>query len=278
MKNVIGSAAPKSLDTIADFSDKTYVDLWGVKGHESYYEKIAEAPSITYSGAKASYQKLKDTPINKETEPKRILPSGSHEKYDATPVLVDDFSSDYIKHGIIKEGESAAFGTCIHNYFAAHRWDGKDKSSGNVAYNEALAARTIANHNMSDELPHPQLLSQAADTLFTYLEEKFGVGELLRETPFSYCRNNGQLVSGEIDLIWKTEKECILLDYKNFPAPKEEGINMVKEPSNKFYVGKHFSQLGDYCTALEAAGMTVTKVFVFYAVLGCLVEVMDNAQ
>ena len=111
--------------------------------------------------------------------------------------------------------------------------------------------------------------------MFTHLENTYGSGELLRETPFSYRRNNGQLVQGEIDLIWKTDKECILLDYKNFPADQDYGKKIVLEdkPKNDHYVGKYFPQLGDYRAALTAAGMNVTKVFVFYAVLGCLVEV-----
>lgn len=272
MKNVIGSAAPSSLDTIASFPDKTPVDLWGVKGYESYYENIKDDSGITYSGATASYQKLKDIPVNTVTEAQTISPSNSQEKYDATAAPAGDFSSQYIDHDSNID-DYAAFGTCIHNYFAAHRWDGQANINANQDYNLKLAKQTVDNHNMRKELPKPELLTQAADTLFAYLEEKFGGGELLRETPFSYCRDNEQLVQGEIDLIWKTDKECILLDYKNFPAPQDVGINMVKDPSNKFYVGKYFPQLGEYRTALTAAGMNVTKVFVFYAVLGCLVEV-----
>lgn len=275
MKNVIGTAAPNSLDTIADFPDKTPVDLWGVKGYKSYYEKIVDDSGITYSGAKASYQKLKDKPINTETEPKCISPSNSQEKYDATADLVDGFSSHYIEHGTIKKGESAAFGTCIHNYFAAHRWEGANNISTHKQSNIDLAKQTVENHNLKKELPQPELLTQAADDLFTHLENTYGSGELLRETPFSYRRNNGQLVQGEIDLIWKTDKECILLDYKNFPADQDYGKKIVLEdkPKNDHYVGKYFPQLGDYRAALTAAGMNVTKVFVFYAVLGCLVEV-----
>lgn len=271
MKNVIGTAAPSSLDTIAVFTDKTHVDLWGVSSHPAYYEQLKDT-GATYAGTSTAYRKLIDKPINKETEPKRISPSNSLEKYNATAALVNEFNSQYIDH---KDNidDYAAFGTCIHNYFAAHRWERKDKIGGHLAYNQALAAKTIANHNKKKELPEPKLLTQAADTLFSYLESKYGVGKLLRETPFTYRRDNGQLVSGEIDLIWKTDKECILLDYKNFPAPKEEGTNIVLNPSNKYYVGKYFQQLDYYRTALGAAGMNVTRVFVFYAVLGCLVEV-----
>lgn len=274
MKNVIGTAAPSSLDTIADFTDKTPVNLWGVEGYESYYEKVEGISAITYAGTTAVYQKLNDTPVNTETEPKRILPSGSHEKYDATPVLVNEFNSQYIDH---KDNidDYAAFGTCIHNYFAAHRWNGAANIKTNDPDNIELAKRTVENHNMTDELPNPELLTKAADMLFRYLEGKYGVGELLRETPFTYRRSNGQLVTGEIDLIWKAGDNCILLDYKNFPAKKEWAEKTIFDDNSKNdnYVGKYFPQLGDYRAALEAAGIEVTHVFVFYAVLGCLVEV-----
>ena len=42
------------------------------------------------------------------------------------------------------------------------------------------------------------------------------------------------------------------------------------------YVGKYFPQLREYRAALTAAGLTVTKVFIFYAVLGCLVEIVEK--
>lgn len=271
MKNVMGKASTVALDTIDGFTDKTPVDLWGVKGHESFYEKLDDDPAITYSGTMSSYQKLKDIPINTETESKRISPSSSKEKYNATHNLVKDFSN-YIEHDK-KIDDSAAFGTCIHNYMAAHRWEGKNKINDHKQSNIDLARQTVENHNLKKELPQPKLLTEAADALFTYLESEFGAGELLRETPFSYRRNNGQLVAGEIDLIWKTDKECILLDYKNFPAPKDVGTKMVSDPKNEHYVGKYFPQLGDYRAALTAAGENVTHVFIFYAVMGCLVEI-----
>ena len=272
MKNVIGSSAPAALDTPNSQTDKTPVDFWGVPAHPAYYEQLADSGN-TFSGSATTHVKLDSVAISTETTPKTISPSSSLEKYNAKADLLGRFSSHYIEHGTIKEGESAAFGTCIHNYFAAHRWEGANNISTHKQFNIDLAKQTVENHNLKKELPKPQLLPQAADDLFTYLENMFGPGELLRETPFTYRRDNGQLVQGEIDLIWKTDKECILLDYKNFPAPKDVGINMVKDPSTEFYVGKYFPQLGDYRAALTAYGMNVTHVFVFYAVLGCLVEV-----
>ena len=280
VKNIIGSAelskwkGSSILDAIDQVTGSTDVELWGDSTHPAYYEQLTDLGN-TYSGSASTHVKLDSVAISTETTPKRISPSGSHERFNATPTLVNDFSSDYIVHGTIQKGASAAFGTCIHNYMAAHRWEGESKIGDNKQANIALATQTVENHNEKNELPHPELLTQAADTLFTYLEKKYGAGELLRETPFTYHLKNGQLVSGEIDLIWKTDKGCILLDYKNFPAKKEWAQTTIFDdnPENDNYVGKYFKQLDYYRAALEAAGMTVTKVYVFYAVLGCLVEI-----
>ena len=268
------------LENIANQTSCSFIDLWGVPKHPAWYEQISDDPTVTYKKPSARATKLKEVPMNQVTEHKRISPSKLKAKCaNMAPKEMNDFNFRGIQHGNIHENDYAAFGTCIHNYFAAHRWDGKDKISDNVAYNEALAARTIANHNMTSALNSDQLkfLTQAADDLFTYLEENYGkVKELLRETPFTYRRDNGQLVSGEMDLIWKlNDKDCILLDYKNFPAQGKKGKDLVlkNDEKNDHYVGHYFPQLREYRAALEAAGMTVMKVFVFYAVLGCLVEV-----
>ena len=274
MKNIIAPPAPAELDTPAAFDDKTPVDLWNVSAHRAFYEKLDDTGK-SYSGTATTHLKLDSAAVNTATTHKRISPSSSDEKYEATAALVDGFSSQYIVHRN-KINDYAAFGTCIHNYFAAHRWEGTAKIKANEPDNIALAKQTVRNHNMTDILTQPDLLTQAADALYSHLEKTIGAGELLRETSFTYRRSNGQMVTGEIDLIWKTDKDCILLDYKNFPAPQDVGTKMVLNQNNEFYVGHYFPQLGDYRAALTAAGINVTKVFVFYAVLGCLVEITFN--
>ena len=278
VKNIIGnielskwknSSLLEALDKVAG---PTTVEFWGDSTHPAYYEQLTDRGN-TFSGSATTHVKLDSVAISTETTPKTISPSSSQEKYNATAVLFGGFSSQYIAHKTIND--AAAFGTCIHNYFAAHRWEGANNISTHKQSNIDLAKQTVENHNLKKELPQPELLTQAADELFSYLEKTFGAGELLRETPFTYRRNNGQLVTGEIDLIWKTDKECILVDHKNFPADKKWGTKIVLDDrsDNKFYVKKYFPQLGDYRAALTAAGINVTKVFVFYAVLGCLVEI-----
>ena len=276
IKNILTSSkpavvVPAALDSPADPADKTAVDLWSVPSHPAYYEKLTDT-GHSYSAKAITAVKLPPAAIDETKEAKTISPSSSKAQYEATPSLVEEFTSPYIDHKGIPD--SAAFGTCIHNYMAAHRWDGTAKIEANKTANTDLAKLTVENHNMQKVLPKPELLTQAADALFSHLESQFGPAkELLRECPFTYRRDNGQIVNGEMDLIWKTEKECILVDHKNFPAPAGVGKNMVLDKTNDHYVGKYFPQLGDYRAALNAYGMKVTHVFVFYAVLGYLVEV-----
>ena len=280
IKNILTSSKPAvavsaALDSPADPADKTDVDLWSVPSHPAYYEKLTDT-GHSYSAKAITAVKLPPAAIDETTEAKTISPSSSKEKYEgAKAELVDVFLSPYINHNSIPD--SAAFGTCIHNYMAAHHWDGTARIKGNEPANIELAQRTVENHGMKAVLPNPELLTQAADALFSHLESQFGPAkELLRECPFTYCRDkNGQIVSGEIDLIWTiNDKDCVLVDHKNFPAKQDYGRAAILNPSDEHYVvKKHGSQLGDYRAALNAAGMKVTHVFVFYAVLGRLVEV-----
>lgn len=280
IENAIGPNYPAALHTIADQNDCTPIDLWNdtapdpafsLKAPDAFYQQIHIGTS-TYKGTAAVPLKLKaGYTLDATTESKTISPSSLHEKLDYKPTIVSGFSSEPIEHGKIADDQYDEFGTCIHNYFAAHEWDGKDQVAAYKAGNETLAQTTVSNHGKTKELPHPELMTAAADSLFSYLEVTFGAGVLLRECPFTYCRDNGQLVHGEIDLVWKLENgECILVDYKNYPGTSKN----VMTPGDKHYVGNYFPQLREYRTALEAAGMTVTKVFVFYAVLGCLVEIV----
>ena len=263
------------LDNISQQAPVSFIDLWGVPKHPAWHEQISDDTAATYKKTSARATKLREVPMSQATEHKRISPSSSHAKYNATATPVKEFNkSPYIVHDNNIDN-NVAFGTCIHNYFAVHRWEGKDNRDANKQANIDLAIQTVKNHNMTKILYKPELLTQAADALVTYLEDEYKTGVLLRETSFTHHLENGQLVSGEIDLVWKTEKECILLDYKNFPAEQSYGQKVIFDdaPDNKNFVGKYFQQLDYYRAALDTAGMKVTKVFVFYAVLGCLVEV-----
>ena len=78
-----------------------------------------------------------------------------------------------------------------------------------------------------------------------------------REVPFVHRLADGRTSVGEIDLVVEMPgRHCLLVDYKN---TREEG--------------DYASQLSVYRSALQAAGYTVDKAFIFYALRGVLQEV-----
>ena len=78
-----------------------------------------------------------------------------------------------------------------------------------------------------------------------------------REVPFVHRLADGRTSIGEIDLVVEMrDRHCLLVDYKN---TRDEG--------------DYAPQLSVYRSALQAAGYTVEKSFIFYALRGVLQEI-----
>ena len=78
---------------------------------------------------------------------------------------------------------------------------------------------------------------------------------------------NGQIVRGEIDLVWKTARGCVLLDYKNYPGSVD-----YCNPASDDFTGHFAPQLSIYRKALEAAGEKVLDSLIYYPIQGDLVK------
>ena len=73
---------------------------------------------------------------------------------------------------------------------------------------------------------------------------------------------------GSIDLVWQTSDGDILIDFKS----NQNGPVVLTNPESKEYAGHYGGQICTYREALEAAGETVLKTFLYYHVSGLLVE------
>ena len=91
---------------------------------------------------------------------------------------------------------------------------------------------------------------------------------MLRELPFR-IKKDGRVFSGEMDLVWETEKGCVLLDYKNFPGTSKQFMDKTNE---EHYVGGYKTQLCLYKEALKKAGKTVLATYIYYSVIGAVVK------
>ena len=278
---------PKDENEITDEADD-FDPVWGVRVDEGKSVSICvdDLPE-TVRQSDGAQSRMLDNDLRKGFVPsktlKKITPSKKETnatKYDChvsqeSPLEV----TDYLEHGNVSESD--AFGTCIHDYFAAFRWNGSGAVEQNHGWNAELARKVVERHSMEDVIKNPEQMATTAETFFIWLTRRYGEGCPLREVPFTYRHADGQVASGEIDLVWDLDRDgngkrsAVLVDYKNFSARKEFGRNAITHESgdagNPCYVGKYFSQLGEYRAALTAAGYSVKEVLVFYSVLGLAV-------
>jgi ATP-dependent exoDNAse (exonuclease V) beta subunit len=158
------------------------------------------------------------------------------------------------------EDTMAKVGTCIHNIFCAI----------DVNHNEKFVKDAILAHEMQNHLTNAKPILLAWDWLVEFMTKQFGPAiATYHERPFKY-ESNGQITTGSIDLVWKTEKGCIVIDYKTYPNWKKE---TVTSPENKHYAGKYKGQLDCYEHALSLSGENVIAKLIYYPVNGMIIQI-----
>lgn len=149
-----------------------------------------------------------------------------------------------------------AIGTCIHNIYAAY-----DPEKGSDA--AVRMAQTIID-SYSPQVRaaiRADEVIEAIESLYAYLTMTYGAPTATKhELPFAHLSENGQLVHGEMDLLWYTKDGVVLVDYKN--TKKEE-------PNPEEYMG----QLAAYSEAIKSAGLTLREVVLYYATLGKIITI-----
>lgn len=253
----------------AGFIDDTHVDIWGVPGLLSRFENCTDNSALTASDIPTPVRYKKAgffLPVSKGG--KDIIKYHSPSSYKdpkvqaaATVDTVKDFGQRTdIPHPHLKDN---VFGDCIHHIFArcAPR-----KHEANLA----VAESTLKGYGIT-EAEAPKKAVECIETFFGWLEEKFGPATRLeQEVPFQYTDAKGQVFSGNIDLVWRTAKGCVLVDYKTFPGNKAD----LFHPDSNHWAGKYASQLGIYADALSVTdfGNPLCRLL-FYPVEGLVVSV-----
>ena len=147
----------------------------------------------------------------------------------------------------------SSIGTCIHNIYAAYDASMDEQTS------ISMAQRIIESVKLSQILKAEEVI-KAIRLLYDYLSKNHGASiSIDHEVPFSFIRKNGQLLRGEIDLLWHTEEGVVLVDYKNIQG---------EEANPEHYA----SQMEAYREVIESAGLKCKGIVLFYATLGQIIE------
>ena len=192
-------------------------------------------------------------------ERRDIQPSMIESVAEEVIVLLDEPRQRIPIENVRDEDTMAKVGTCIHNIFCAI-----DNN-----HNEEFVRSAILAHEMQTHLTKAKPILQAWDWLVEFMTKQFGPAiATYHERPFKY-ESNGQITTGSIDLVWKTEQGCIVIDYKTYPNWKKE---TVTSPENKHYAGKYKGQLDCYEKALSLSGESVIAKIIYYPVNGMIIQ------
>lgn len=146
----------------------------------------------------------------------------------------------------------STIGTCIHNIYAAYNDNLKEEDSVKMAQN------IITAYGLQDVIDAKKVVN-AIKLLYKELKNRFGDPKSIgHEVPFALAMEGDQLLHGEIDLLWKTEKGVVLVDFKNIES---------ETPNPEHY----FAQMSAYEKAISSAGLDCISIVLYYANLGKMV-------
>ena len=149
-------------------------------------------------------------------------------------------------------------GSCVHDIFCV-----LDRLGGEVV------SRIVDGYGLRNRFIRSEEITRAWDWLIKELKERYGEPlSVIHEMGFKHWVD-GQVVTGSVDLVYRTARGTVVVDYKTFPGSDER----VTDPEGSHYAGLYKGQLDCYTRALEAAGETVIDRIVYYPVSGILVSV-----
>ena len=105
---------------------------------------------------------------------------------------------------------------------------------------------------------------------WNWMENTYGKATAMeREMPFSFVNGQGQIVTGEIDLVYRTPWGDVLVDYKIFKGSPSDLTN----ENNDFHTGKKYgAQIALYEDALKRRGSIIRDRLVCYLSLGVIIK------
>jgi ATP-dependent exoDNAse (exonuclease V) beta subunit len=112
-------------------------------------------------------------------------------------------------------------------------------------------------------------IATSISNFWEWMEKNYGKAtQVDRELPFSFVNESGQLVTGEIDLMYHTEKGDVLVDYKTYQGSPAH----LTDENSDFFAGKYCGQLSLYEEALKRKGSVICDRLICYLSLGIIIR------
>ena len=214
-----------------------------------------EAPVYEQQDGTQKYQSIDTQATRRKGSELTYAINPSKAKRQKADYKTEIMEAKYISlHTDEQQARMSDIGTCIHNIYAAYD-PAKDKEA-----TIRMAQTIIESYSVQAAIRADEVI-EAIESLYAYLSKTYGAPTATKhELPFAHLSENGQLVHGEMDLLWYTKDGVVLVDYKN--TKKEE-------PNPKEYMG----QLTAYSEAIKSAGLILRGAVLYYATLGNIITI-----
>ena len=155
------------------------------------------------------------------------------------------------------DGKDSTIGDFIHH--AMCLWNGDKSIIETLAKEYDIKADNL------------DAVSTSINKFWNWMEETYGKATAIeRELPFTFINENGQVISGEIDLVYRTAEGDVLVDYKTYQG----SVSDLTNPDSDFNTSKKYgNQIALYTEALKRRGSHVRDRLVCYISLGVTIRV-----
>lgn len=225
-------------------------------------EQIPVVDGWLYEQSPVYYLLKADAPF--EGPLRNISPSSTYgsEKGTVTEVLPMAQQTIAVDWNLVDANKMNELGTCIHNIFAAI----------DQQLTPEFAQKVIDAHQMNGKLKAgaAQTIVDSWIRLNDFLVHNYGKAEaVFHELPFSQSVNN-QIVSGDMDYVYKTPDGVVLIDFKNLHIGS---LKSALDAESEHYLGNYKGQFTCYKRALEAQGEKVLACYVYLPLTGQVVKI-----
>ncbi len=270
----VGMTRPKEQLILATFS-KNDVDAWLTAIGCEAMDAQSDAEVIEWGGYKWNHtlfpyeaqDEILDNRLDEAPQFKALkLPEsrGVHKPKCVSPSKVEGEDSTY---------EATKYATFAHR-LTTKAGDGKDSTIGDFIHHamylwsgdRSILAPLAKEYGVEVDI---DALESSITSFWRWMEQRYGKATATeRELPFSYTNADGQVVTGEIDLVYHTNDGDVLVDYKTYQGNEAH----LTDEGHKFHAGKYSGQIALYEEALRLRGDNIRERLICYLSLGTVIR------
>lgn len=213
-----------------------------------------EAPDSDETAPQAmEYGVLKTPAEHSSFAPKHVSPSKA--KAESQPYSVKQCATFAERiSATATDGRDSTIGDFIHHVMCL--WNGDEGMIENLA--EAYGVKVDV-----------EAVATSITAFWNWMEQTYGKPlSTERELPFSFTNALGQVVTGEMDLVYHTAEGDVLVDYKTYQGSRSH----LTDAEHDHYAGKYSGQIALYEEALHRRGSMLRDRLVCYLSLGTIIS------